>query len=461
MKKIYIAVSALLLSGLLLVGAGAANETSQMQVARQCIAQAQAEELSEDNMWVWLEDDIYANATCLIPEKNIWWLWVTQFSEPTSWSCAFDLSTGKIVTPIVNGQIFAKGKDSLLLETIADEKYSYQVCDMKGGLRDISIPHDGKVVLADSEEYILSSFEIQKTVRTDGDKTMEYPLLEYTIQDNDGNVVLDELENVCYDTYSATMFYDDEAAVRSGSTDIFVPGDARAEMSYNAPYRFVDRSGKEIAQQKLDTVGYNQCNFRWFGMRNHKDYLLDGHGGETEIPYNWFEPSQWAEETVQQAAELGIDLPYMPGQKPYRLNIRRGEFCALAAQTISAVNPDKLPQAGKDVFPDCTDDDVLRIAALGIVTGYEDGTFQPKRDISREEAAVILHRLYTALYGETAASTERYADNGSIGVWARESVYAMRQAGIMQGEGDNKFCPQNGYTCEQALATMLRMTKAK
>ena len=24
------------------------------------------------------------------------------------------------------------------------------------------------------------------------------------------------------------------------------------------------------------------------------------------IPYNWFEPSQWAEETVQQAAALGI-----------------------------------------------------------------------------------------------------------------------------------------------------------
>lgn len=35
----------------------------------------------------------------------------------------------------------------------------------------------------------------------------------------------------------------------------------------------------------------------------------------------------------------------------------------------------------------------------------------------------------------------------------------MRQTGIMQGVGANRFDPKNGYTCEQSIITMLRMTQ--
>lgn len=456
MKKLRILLSALLICCLLPVGAGAADTPSQMQLTRQCIAHFQQERPSKgDNEW--RIDEFVVSAWSLNEEKDIWELDISSIMSST-WSCAFEMQTGKIITPLINGQIFKRGEDSLLLETRTDEKYSYQVCDMKGGLRDISIPHDGQVVLADSEGYILSSFEVQKTVRTDGDRTMVFPLLQYSILDADGNVLLDELDDVYNDTLGGSLvFFDGEAAVRSGSTEVYVPDGPWPAIFYNAPYRFIDRSGKEIAQQKLDSLSYNRFNSRWFGRRDDKNYLLDGHGGESVIPYNWFEPSQWAEETVQQAAALGIELPYLSGHQPYRLNIRRDEFCTLAVQMLRAADPDKLPQTER-AFPDCEDADVMRIAALGIVNGYEDGTFQPDRDISREEAAVILHRLYRVMYGEITADPVRYEDDSSIGLWAKESVYAMWQAGVMQGEGQNQFHPENGYTCEQAIATMLRMT---
>ena len=38
-----------------------------------------------------------------------------------------------------------------------------------------------------------------------------------------------------------------------------------------------------------------------------------------------------------------------------------------------------------------------------------------------------------------------------LGDWARGSVYAMRQTGIMQGKENNQFCPTDGYTAEQSL----------
>lgn len=83
----------------------------------------------------------------------------------------------------------------------------------------------------------------------------------------------------------------------------------------------------------------------------------------------------------------------------------------------------------------------------------------PRASFPDQEAAVILQRLYTVLYGKIEASPTLYADNGSIGVWAKDSVYAMRQTGIMQGVGANRFDPKNGYTCEQSIITMLRMTQ--
>lgn len=63
------------------------------------------------------------------------------------------------------------------------------------------------------------------------------------------------------------MFFDGEVAVRSGSTEVYVPDGLWPAIFYNAPYRFIDRSGKEIAQQKLDSLSYNRFNSRWFGRR--------------------------------------------------------------------------------------------------------------------------------------------------------------------------------------------------
>ena len=51
-------------------------------------------------------------------------------------------------------------------------------------------------------------------------------------------------------------------------------------------------------------------------------------------------------------------------------------------------------------------------AALGIVTGYEDGTFRPYKTISRQEAVAMLDRLYQVLGGKTDAVSEKaFADD--------------------------------------------------
>ena len=72
---------------------------------------------------------------------------------------------------------------------------------------------------------------------------------------------------------------------------------------------------------------------------------------------------------------------------------------------------------------------------------------------------VVLSVLVLCGTVSSGNSAKIYADNGSIGLWAKDSVYAMQRDDILQGKSGSKFCPKDGYTIEQALVTMLRMTQ--
>lgn len=70
----------------------------------------------------------------------------------------------------------------------------------------------------------------------------------------------------------------------------------------------------------------------------------------------------------------------------------------------------------------------------------------------------MLDQLYTTLGGKVNAANDKpYADDTQLGDWARGSVYAMREIGVMQGKESNRFCPKDGYTQEQAVVTMERV----
>lgn len=116
----------------------------------------------------------------------------------------------------------------------------------------------------------------------------------------------------------------------------------------------------------------------------------------------------------------------------YRLDIHCEELCGLAMQLYRALGG-VLPEAPNEtVFPDCSYDsydvlerDVYQAAALGIVSGYEDGTFRPHAPITRQEAAAMLGRLYALLTQENRVSAEydEYNDDAQIAEWAKLHVY--------------------------------------
>lgn len=177
------------------------------------------------------------------------------------------------------------------------------------------------------------------------------------------------------------------------------------------------------------------------------------------------QPSNWAQEAVQTAQEAGLVPETL--NTSYDTVITRAEFCSLAASlyriweangqlkdiTLSSVS-----------FTDCTDEDVLLCASIGVVNDVGDGRFSPDSPIQRQEAASMLHRL-AVLRTDYADSTKNkmphvFLDGENIRSWARSDVYWAYNSGVMTGTGDNAFDPTGQYTREQSIVTILRLYDA-
>ena len=86
--------------------------------------------------------------------------------------------------------------------------------------------------------------------------------------------------------------------------------------------------------------------------------------------------------------------------------------------------------ADKDISADYAEA-VAVLNGMGVFKGYEDGSFQPKGDITRAEVAAIVYRVYTGDVAKDAkaglyATYNKFSDMAGAG-WARWLHRLLRQ----------------------------------
>ena len=98
-------------------------------------------------------------------------------------------------------------------------------------------------------------------------------------------------------------------------------------------------------------------------------------------------------------------------------------------------------------------------ALSGIVNGYDDGSFAPNAEITREQMALILQR-YCEAYGCRLPEEENvppFTDEGSISPWALEAVLQSRRCGLVSGRDDGSFDPGGTATRAEMCAVIARL----
>ena len=171
-------------------------------------------------------------------------------------------------------------------------------------------------------------------------------------------------------------------------------------------------------------------------------------------------PSDWAVSDVKKAEALNITEK----GKVYRYSmpITREEFCELIYNYCYNVIKEVDTVTGENKFTDTTNSKIIRLNAMGIINGKTETEFAPNDLLTREEAAVILSRMVNKTI--PVPVTEMYFnfdDEASISDWASDSIQVMCNMGVMNGVGENKFAPQDTYTTEQAIATIVRVYAAQ
>ena len=108
-------------------------------------------------------------------------------------------------------------------------------------------------------------------------------------------------------------------------------------------------------------------------------------------------------------------------------------------------------------FEDVADTDYVKavetLTALGVVTGYEDGTYRPEKTITRAEMAKLM--VITLGYGDlVAGSKSNFKD--TQGHWADAYVALAAGKGIVVGTGNGNFAPDRTVSYDEVYTMLVR-----
>lgn len=250
-----------------------------------------------------------------------------------------------------------------------------------------------------------------------------------------------------------------------GGQYLLNPGD----LSIGAGMLLLDGDGNPVADQNtFDRCVYNPSGNRCYPDSVEGGDLLmvskDGYWGAIRMKPYAFAPDSWAQTEATNAADAG----FVPEEirQYWRDGCTRAEFCQMLAPLVRRYHPEPPAASPAAQFDDCTDGNVLLLAAWGIVEGVGNGNFHPDFFLTRQEAAVMLARAAGVLGLTVPDGTQEFDDADDCAPWSLEAVQTVSNlrskngTAVMQGTGDGRFSPLARYTVEQSAVTVWRLSQA-
>ena len=141
-------------------------------------------------------------------------------------------------------------------------------------------------------------------------------------------------------------------------------------------------------------------------------------------------------------------------------NITRAEFCKMTAIVSGKTSASNTAASFSDVNRGAWYYNyVMAAAENGLINGYEDGSFRPDNNISRQEMAVIISRM---IHAENIAVEDgnsiSFTDIADVNDYARDAVMELSGMGIISGDGGS-FRPNDNLTKAEASTVLYKSRK--
>jgi len=169
--------------------------------------------------------------------------------------------------------------------------------------------------------------------------------------------------------------------------------------------------------------------------------------------------SDWAKEDVETLASRGLINGTSNSVFNPDGNITRAEFTALIVRSLYTDHSENKGAFTDVPADSWYTEAVETAYDLGLVTGSGENTFSPDANITREQLAVIAYRLYQYKNGTTVGNTENiFTDSQDISEYAKTAANFVQNTDVMKGI-DNIFYPKRNTTRQEAAVALYRLLK--
>lgn len=173
--------------------------------------------------------------------------------------------------------------------------------------------------------------------------------------------------------------------------------------------------------------------------------------------------------STKYVVEREILPPYADGTFRGDRYVTSYEFAMGLAKILDDTYKGTIPSSQANPFSDVPAghwgyDSVRKLAAVGVVEGYGDGTFRGDKNATRYETALYAAHLFATVAPNEAKSVKLGMPFPDVpkNHWAYNSISRLAMAGIDEGYGDGTFRgdrPRTRYEAAQLLAKLYSVLK--
>ena len=167
--------------------------------------------------------------------------------------------------------------------------------------------------------------------------------------------------------------------------------------------------------------------------------------------------NHWAYENVMKLKELGV----IDGVGDNKFNpagiVTREQFLKMLVEATAT--PDSA-NAVKFADVDASAWYAPYVAAgvdAGLINGITDDTFGVGSEIKRQDMAVMIARILNAKNIPVTQTSEVFDDDNNISDYAKNAVYLVRDAGIINGYNNNQFSSATSLTRAEAATVIIKL----
>lgn len=162
----------------------------------------------------------------------------------------------------------------------------------------------------------------------------------------------------------------------------------------------------------------------------------------------------WAQDTIEDLVNRRIIEGYPDGTFRPNNNITRAEFTSLLVRAFDLKSG--LGKVFSDTADHWARDYIKTANYHGLVNGYSDTLFGPDDPVTREQIAAM---VVNATKAGSVNESETFTDSAQISAWAKEPVAKAAAAGLITGYPDGSFKPKANATRAEAAVILDRSMK--